>query len=178
MRKGTFCWESSFYPPDNKKVYWSMEEYRTSFSAKWNPLNQFPFNPGDGPFFRNTKYMCTVKKLWSLNLLFSCVISFTFNDAEDYATSETWQKIFILSWIRASIVRGSVAQWKSTKLESWRALDRSAPVLINFLKTWRVERKITFLRFLRGALRHICVMPERKLTPHRELHLWPPLYRT
>jgi hypothetical protein len=31
--------------------------------------------------------------------------------------------------------------------------------------------------FLRGALRLICVTPERKLTPHRELHLWPPLQR-
>ena len=37
---------------------------------------------------------------------------------------------------------------------------------------------LTLMRFLRGALRHICVMPEHKLTPHRELHLWPPLYRT
>jgi hypothetical protein len=55
--------------------------------------------------------------------------SFTFNDAEDYATSEKWQK------------------------------------------------KI-FISFLIIALRHICVMLERKLTPYRELHLWPPLYRT
>ncbi len=65
-----------------------------------------------------------------------------------------------------------------TKLGSWRALDRSPPVQTIFLEAWRVKRKITFMRFLLGALRHICVTPERKLTPHRELHLWPPLYRT
>jgi hypothetical protein len=27
------------------------------------------------------------------------------------------------------------------------------------------------------ALRYICKLPELKLTGHRELHLWPPLYR-
>ena len=104
--------------------------------------------------------------------------SFTFNDAENYATSEKWQKIFILSLIIEPIVCVNVAQWYSTKLASRRALDQSPPVLFIFLEAWRVKRKITFMRFLRGALRHICVMPERKLTPHRELHLWPPLYRT
>ncbi len=34
MRKGHFADKVLFSPPDNKKVYWSMEEYRTSFSAK------------------------------------------------------------------------------------------------------------------------------------------------
>jgi hypothetical protein len=37
--------------------------------------------------------------------------SFTFNDAEDYATAETWQKILILSLIRKAIISVSVAQW-------------------------------------------------------------------
>jgi hypothetical protein len=37
--------------------------------------------------------------------------SFTFNDAEDYATSETWQKIFILGLISQAITSVSVAQW-------------------------------------------------------------------
>ncbi len=33
-----------------------------------------------------------------------------------------------------------------------------------------------FMRFLREALRYICVTAKRNLrgTPHRELHLWPP----
>ncbi len=105
-------------------------------------------------------------------------MSFTFNDAENYATSEKWQKIFIFSLIIETSVNVNVAQWYSTKIEFRGALDRSPPVLFIFLEAWRVERKITFMRFLRGALRHICVTPERKLTPHRELHLWPPLYRT
>jgi hypothetical protein len=35
--------------------------------------------------------------------------SFTFNDAEDYATSEKWQKIFIL--IIELEVNVTVAQW-------------------------------------------------------------------
>jgi hypothetical protein len=87
-------------------------------------------------------------------------------------------KIYIFSLIIESIVGVNVAQWYSTKLESRRALDRSLPVLFIFLEAWRVKRKITFMLFLRGALRHICVKPEPKLTPHRELHLWPPLYRT
>ena len=104
--------------------------------------------------------------------------SFTFNDAENYATSEKWQKIFIFSLIIEPVVSVNVAQWYSTKLEFRGALDRSTPVLFIFLEEWRVKRKITFMRFLCGALRHICVTPERKLTPHRELHLWPPLYRT
>ena len=80
----------------------------------------------------------TVKKLRSLNLLFSCMFrirrktvhvgvekiiplykiqvyvelenfSFTFNDAEDYATSAKWQKIFFL--IIESMVNVTVAQW-------------------------------------------------------------------
>ncbi len=151
--------------------------------------------------------ICTVKKLLSLNLLFSCVFcigrktvhvgaekivtlyqeqvyvelenfSFTFNEAEDYAASEKWQKIFILILIIDSVVSISVAQWQSTWLGSRRLLDRSPPVLFIFLKAWRVKRKITFMPFLSGTLRHIYVTPERKLTPHRELHLWPPLYRT
>jgi hypothetical protein len=37
--------------------------------------------------------------------------SFTFNEAEDYAASEKWQKIFILILIIASIVSVSVALW-------------------------------------------------------------------
>jgi hypothetical protein len=37
--------------------------------------------------------------------------SFTFNDAEDYTTSQTWQKIFILGLIREAIISVSVAQW-------------------------------------------------------------------
>ncbi len=82
----------------------------------------------------------TVKKLRSLNLLFSCVFrmgcnfvhvgaekiitlyyvqvyvelenfSFTFNDAEDYATSENWQKMFIFSLTSETNVSVSVAQW-------------------------------------------------------------------
>ncbi len=100
--------------------------------------------------------------------------SFTFN----VLTTENWQKLFILSLISESNVSVNVAQWKSTNLGSWRALDRSPPVLSIFLEAWPAKHKITFMRLLRGALRHICVMPERKLTPHRELHLWPPLYRT
>jgi hypothetical protein len=43
--------------------------------------------------------------------------SFTFNDAENYATSEKWQKIFILSLIIEPSVSVDVAQWYSTKLE-------------------------------------------------------------
>jgi hypothetical protein len=35
--------------------------------------------------------------------------SFTFNDAEDYATSAKWQKIFFL--IIESMVNVTVAQW-------------------------------------------------------------------
>jgi hypothetical protein len=37
--------------------------------------------------------------------------SFTFNDAEDYATSEKWQKIcisFVIIMMKASVI---VAQW-------------------------------------------------------------------
>jgi hypothetical protein len=37
--------------------------------------------------------------------------SFTYNEAEDYAASEKWQKIFILMLIIAVIVSVSVAQW-------------------------------------------------------------------
>jgi hypothetical protein len=37
--------------------------------------------------------------------------SFTFNEAEDYAASEKWQKIFILILIIDSVVSISVAQW-------------------------------------------------------------------
>jgi hypothetical protein len=37
--------------------------------------------------------------------------SFTFNEAEDYAASEKWQKIFILILIIGAIVRVCVAQW-------------------------------------------------------------------
>ncbi len=48
-------------------------------------------------------------------------------------------------------------------------------MLFSFLKVWRVKNKI--LQFFRFVLRHICVMTERKLTGHRELHLWPLLYR-
>jgi hypothetical protein len=83
-------------------------------------------------------------------------------------TSEKWQKIFIFSLIIEPVVSVNVSQWYSTKLESRRALDRSPPVLLFFLEAWRVKRKIAFMRFLRGALRHICVTPERKLTPHRD----------
>jgi hypothetical protein len=36
---------------------------------------------------------------------------FTFNDAEDYATLENWQKIFILSLISEENVSVNVAQW-------------------------------------------------------------------
>jgi hypothetical protein len=36
---------------------------------------------------------------------------FTFNDAEDYATSEKWQKIFIFIKIIVNNVRAIVAQW-------------------------------------------------------------------
>ncbi len=104
--------------------------------------------------------------------------SFTVNDAENSATSEKWQKIFIFSLIINRSVSVNVAQWYSTKLKFRGALDRSPPLLFIFLEAWRVKRKITFMRFLRRALRHICVTPERKLMPHRELHLWPPLYRT
>jgi hypothetical protein len=82
----------------------------------------------------------TVKKLRSLNLLFSCVLrigrkfvhvgaekiitlyqvqvyvelenfSFTFNDAEDYANSENRQKILILSFIGDVNTSVNVAQW-------------------------------------------------------------------
>jgi hypothetical protein len=82
----------------------------------------------------------TVKKLRSLNLLFSCVFRigrkfvhvgakkiitlyqvqvyvelenfrFTFHDAEDYATSENWQKILILSLTSKVYVSVNVAQW-------------------------------------------------------------------
>jgi hypothetical protein len=152
-------------------------------------------------------YEHTVKKLWSLTFLFSCVFhigrkpvhdgagkiitlywvqvyveletfGFTFNDAENYATSEKLQKICIFSLIIESCISVNVAQWYSTKLEFRGALDQSPTVLFIFLEAWRVKRKITFMWFFRGALRHTCVTPERKLTPHRELHLWPPLYRT
>jgi hypothetical protein len=37
--------------------------------------------------------------------------SFTFNEAEDYAASEKWQKIFILVLIIGTIVSVCVAQW-------------------------------------------------------------------
>jgi hypothetical protein len=37
--------------------------------------------------------------------------SFTFNDAEDYATSENWQKNLILSLINEAIVSVNVVQW-------------------------------------------------------------------
>jgi hypothetical protein len=37
--------------------------------------------------------------------------SFTFNDAEDYATSENWQKIFILSLISEANKSVNLAQW-------------------------------------------------------------------
>jgi hypothetical protein len=37
--------------------------------------------------------------------------SFTFNAAEDYATSENWQKIFILNLISERNVSVYVAQW-------------------------------------------------------------------
>jgi hypothetical protein len=57
-----------------------------------------------------------------------------------------------------------------------RLLDWSSPVLFSFLKVWRVKHKI--LQFFSFVLRHMCVMTERKLTGHRELHLWPLLYRT
>ncbi len=156
-----------------------------------------------GDFLR----ICTVKKLRSLNLLFSGIFhigrkivhvgaekfitlyqkqiyvelenfSCTFNDAEDYATSEKWQKTFISFLIIEPKVNGTVAQWQSIRLRSQRSLDRSLTVQQIFFKAWRVKRKITFMRFLRRALRHIGVMLERKLTPYRELHLWPPLYRT
>jgi hypothetical protein len=49
--------------------------------------------------------------------------NFTFNDAEDYATSENWQKIFIFCLISGAVISVSVAQWQSTELVSWRALD-------------------------------------------------------
>jgi hypothetical protein len=69
-------------------------------------------------------------------------------------------------------------QWLSTRIDTQRLLDRSPPVLFSFLKAWLVKRKIRSLRFFCFALRHICVMAEGKLTGQRELHLWPPLYRT
>jgi hypothetical protein len=37
--------------------------------------------------------------------------SFTFNDAEDYATSEKWQKIFMSFLIIECIASVIVAQW-------------------------------------------------------------------
>jgi hypothetical protein len=37
--------------------------------------------------------------------------SFTFNDAEDYATTEKWQKIFISFLIIETEVNVTVAQW-------------------------------------------------------------------
>jgi hypothetical protein len=37
--------------------------------------------------------------------------SFTFNDAEDYATLEKWQKIFISFLIIEIKVNATVAQW-------------------------------------------------------------------
>jgi hypothetical protein len=49
--------------------------------------------------------------------------SFTNNDAEDYATSENWQKILILCLMSGIGVTVSVAQWQSTELGFWRALD-------------------------------------------------------
>ncbi len=36
---------------------------------------------------------------------------FTFNDAEDYATSENWQKILILSLTSELNISVNVAQW-------------------------------------------------------------------
>ncbi len=44
--------------------------------------------------------------------------SFTFNDAENYATSEKWQKIFIFSLNIALITSVNVAQWFSTKYKA------------------------------------------------------------
>jgi hypothetical protein len=44
-----------------------------------------------------------------------------------------------------------------TWTEGQRALVRAQRVLLKFLQAWRVERKITFVRFYRDALRHICV---------------------
>jgi hypothetical protein len=37
--------------------------------------------------------------------------NFTFNEAEDYAASEKWQKIFLLILIIGTIVSVSLAQW-------------------------------------------------------------------
>jgi hypothetical protein len=37
--------------------------------------------------------------------------SFTFNDAEDYASSENWPKIFILCLISEENENVNVAQW-------------------------------------------------------------------
>jgi hypothetical protein len=37
--------------------------------------------------------------------------SFTFNDAKDYATSENWPKIFMLTLIREPFASVNVAQW-------------------------------------------------------------------
>jgi hypothetical protein len=88
------------------------------------------------------------------------------------------KKVFISILSLAAFLSVNVAQWYSTRLVFQRLLDRSHLVLFSFLKAWHVKRKIMFMRFFRYALRHICVILERKLTGHRELHLWPPLYRT
>jgi hypothetical protein len=39
------------------------------------------------------------------------ILVFTFNDAEDYATSEKWQKIFTFFQITVTVVSVIVAQW-------------------------------------------------------------------
>jgi hypothetical protein len=54
----------------------------------------------------------------------------------------------------------SVAHCWSNRLGIERNLVRAQRVLSIFLKTWRMERNITLVRFFREALCHICVTAE------------------
>jgi hypothetical protein len=54
---------------------------------------------------------------------------FTFNDAENYATSEKWQKIVTFSLIMEPCASVNVAQWYSTKLE-FRGIAGSIPTCV------------------------------------------------
>jgi hypothetical protein len=65
--------------------------------------------------------------------------SFTLTDAEDYAAREKWQKIiiYILIVVLLASVIGAVVEKKTSNTE---------------IVAWRVERSITFVRFIREAL--------------------------
>ncbi len=74
--------------------------------------------------------------------------SFTFNDAEDYASGE------ICTWSYNLALCKRIG--KSIRLRIQRAIVRAQSVLLSFLQAWRFKRMITLMRFFRAALRHIC----------------------